>query len=123
VSSLETYIRQLADQDNVRIHLWQTKGGLFQANVSENAIGGAWTCHTAPDPIEALSVALRLRATGASGREVIIEGMPGYRTATDAARPMPAAVVTEATTDPRQVDIEEAIAAAPPPADDFEDFL
>lgn len=112
MSSLETYIRQLADQDNVRIHLWQTKGGFFQANVSENAIGGAWTCHAAPDPIEALTVALRLRATGAGGRTVLFdEDAP--------------AVVTEATTDPRQVDIEEAIAATPlpRPADDFEDFL
>lgn len=107
MSSLETHIRTLSE-DGLRIHIWPTKGGFFQANVGESGMGGGWTCYTAPDPIEALTTVLRLRATGASGRVVQF----------DEDAPV---VVTEATTDPRQVDIEDAIAATV--VDDFEDFL
>lgn len=112
MSSLEAHIRQLS-ADGLRIHIWPTKGGEFQANASEQGISGGWTCHTAPDPIEALTVVLRLRATGASGRDVIIEGKPGYVDAMNE-------VAIDATT-PVQIDLEEAIAAAD--TDDFEDLL
>lgn len=88
MSSLETHIRQLA-ADGVRIHIWPTKGGQFQANVGEQGLGEGWTCHTAPDPIEALSVALRLRATAAHGRDVVFDPVA-----------------------PVQIDLEEAIEAS-----------
>ena len=105
MSSIEHHIGQLA-ADGVRINIWPTKGGEFQANVSEQA-GRAWTCHTAPTALEALSVALRLRATGASGREVVFDDdMP--------------TVAIDATT-PVQIDLEEAIAAAD--TDEFEELL
>lgn len=107
MSSIEHHIAQLA-ADGVRINIWPTKSGEFQANVSEQA-GRAWTCHTAPTALEALSVALRLRATGASGREVVFEDDI-----------TPPTVAIDATTS-SQIDLEEAIAATT--TDDFEDLL
>ncbi|MEG3175841.1 hypothetical protein U1872_06335 [Sphingomonas sp. RB3P16] len=105
--SIEHHIRQLAPQ-GVRMHLWPVAGGGFQANVSERA--GGWTCETQDDPIYALQEALRLRATGVAIRTV----------------------VHDSELEPRQIDIEDAIALAhetdagagrypPPPADD-DDF-
>lgn len=92
MSSIDQHIRALAPQ-GIRITLWATERG-FQANVSESG-SGSWTCETRDDPVEALSVALRLRATGAPGRTVVHE---------------PA----------MQIDMEDAIAAT---VDDLEGML
>lgn len=72
--SLEHNLRVLA-QDGVKITIWHTKAGRYQANVSE-AAGQAWTCHTDDDPIAALREATRLRLAAIPGRVVKFDPVP-----------------------------------------------
>lgn len=92
MSSIEAYLRQLAEKGSVRVHLWQVHGGGFQANVAEPA-NRAWTVVHDDDPVGAVREALRQRACGINTRTV--EASDGYVDA-------PAV----------QIDLEEAIAAA-----------
>lgn len=83
--SLEQCLRD-ASVNGLRLHVWPCAGG-YQANAAEPGVN-AWTCHTAADPIEAVTSVLRKRAARVPDREV---------------GPL---------AEPHQVDIEEAIAVA-----------
>ena len=85
MSALETYLRQMAP-DGLRLHIWPTAAGQFQASVAERGIGTSWTCVIDDDPAHALQEALRQRSGGVAIRNVERE--------------------------PDQIDIEEAIAGA-----------
>lgn len=95
MSSLENYLRDLAVSGPVKLHLWPVHGGGFQANVAEPGVR-AWTVVHDEDPIAATREALRQRSCGVSSRTV--EAHDGY---------------VDAPTVEQQIDIEEAIAAAP----------
>jgi hypothetical protein len=70
MSSLETYLRDLAMKGPVRLHLWPVHGGGFQANVGEPGVN-AWTVVTLYDPVDASREALRQRSCGIAGRQVV----------------------------------------------------
>lgn len=97
MSSLEAHLRRCAPQ-GLRLHLWQRKGGGFQASVAEPGVN-AWTCVQDDDPVNAAREALRQRCAAIAVRTV------------------------EAEPEPEQIDIEEAIAAAEQPVDEFAGLL
>jgi hypothetical protein len=86
VSSIESRIRELAP-DGLMVNIWPRAGGGYQVNVGES-VGGGWTVVMDDDPVAGLAEAMRQRACGVATREVISSAE-------------------------MQIDLEEAIAAAP----------
>lgn len=103
-AALSYHLRELGPE-NLRIHIWARKGGGYQINVCERG-GNGWTVVHDDDPELGLSTALRQRYAGTPSRRVAYSS--------DKAMDAP-------NVEPEQIDIEDAIAAAP--ADPFEDLL
>lgn len=101
MSSIEHMIAAAAPQ-GIQINIWPCERG-YQANVKETA-GKGWTVSTNEDPVLALADALRHRVGGIATREIVIDPEPEQ---------------------PKQIDIEEAIAAtvSAGDADDFDGLL
>lgn len=102
IGTLEHNLRALA-AGGVRMSIWPTQCGRFQANVS-NAGDKSWTCETDDDPLRALSTALRYRLAGVSGRTTLRDPRPEVIEVEQ--------VQAEDAPDDQQIDIEDAIAAA-----------
>ncbi len=104
VSGLTQNLIALA-REGFRLNVWPTAAGEYQANVAERS-GQGWICVTDADPVFAIQEALRMRATGHSGRKIVPD------------------------VEAQQIDIESVIVATPlvqpapaQPVDDFEELL
>lgn len=95
--AIEQQLRDLLTRGSLRIHLWATSSGRYQANVSEPG-ANAWTVVIDDDPVDALALALRQRAARVPDRRIEIWDEDG--------------VVPRGNAQPAQIDIEEVIAAA-----------
>lgn len=95
-AELAQHVRSAVEYaDGIRIHIWPCAAG-YQANIAEPGTN-SWTCHTSGDPIDTLLVALRQFLTRTPERAVVAD-------------------------DGVQLDLEDAIAAAPVAAD-YEDLF
>lgn len=68
MTSLADHVRTLAPE-GLRINLWPTRGGAFQANVLEQG-GHGWTVVIDDDPVYAVQEALRQKACGVQSRVI-----------------------------------------------------
>lgn len=105
-AELAQHVRSAVEYaDGIRIHIWPCAAG-YQANIAEPGTN-SWTCHTSGDPIDTLLVALRQFLTRTPERAVV--GTPEVEVSRE-----------ERCVDiAAQLDLEDAIAAAP----DYDDLF